>query len=461
MYSSLDGSMVRRNLLSRRFCAGVLLCTVLLIIVVTMLVGGARGEGEDVPSALVNGGEEENGHKVPGGHKKDHPKYESKHAKEVRLKREHDEKRKREKQAHEKRKQEEKLRKEEAKKARLEKEAAEKAGEEEQLRKEHEELVEGGEEPLDEDYDEEEVHEDGEEVHDDGEEVHDDGEEVHNDDKEETVEDNKSEEKEAVQQPRNDDDDYYGVGEEEDKGEDRPCTDHAKSGVIGGELVQVVEIPRNRNFRPELEKWTAEDKAIRVVVAPPAKPLKCPKNLGLASIVVGDRAVGYCQNPKRSMRTVVVLANPVHRMYQALVERLGVKDVSRIIRNINSTAGVEEDAEVFLKKVGKEQARYLCGVECDESKLVESALANLLKADVIMFNSRLDLAVPQLKYALPSVVPKSFQGFSQHSKDESNPVLDSDVKAILKQWGQPDCAVFQQALHRFAQLDRQAKSCLE
>lgn len=333
------------------------------------------------------------------------------------------------------------------------------------------EAGEGEEEPLDEDYAVEEVHEGGEdgeeEVHE-KEEAHEE-ETDHEDEEAHEAETAHEDDKETVDKEpahNDDDDDYYGGGGDPDQ-EDKPCTDHAKSGVIGGELVQVVEIPRNRNFRPELEKWTAEDKAVRVVVAPPAKPQlqphtpKCPKNLGLASIVVGDRAVGFCQDKaKRSMRTVVVLANPVQRMYQALVERLEVKDVSRIIRNINSTAGVEEDAEVFLKKVGKEQARYLCGVDCDEAKLVESALANLLKADVVAFGDRLDLAVPQLKYALPSVVPKAFQGFAAPSPQQPRNVLDADVRAILKQWAQPDLAVFQQALRQFAQLDRQAKSCL-
>lgn len=416
---------------SRKFCGFLLVLVVLLLISFAAMFSGSNGkelvDGEyvDEVGELQQEGEEDGGSATPSPH------YESKHKREIRLRREREER----KQAYLKEKEEKRLRKEEEDRVKRE--------EQERLQREQEEAAaaaaaaaEGGDD-YDEQTDEEQI--------------------------EGTLNSTVTETETTLPSLS---DDYYHLDDELDP----DCEDNSKLGVIGGELVQVIEIPHNRNFRSSLEQWTKEDKMVRVV-ASKGEALKCPRNLPTASIVAGARGYGFCRTLNRTaLRSVVVLRNPVHRMYAALQAKAGVNaSVDDMVRDMNRTKQFPADYLKFIQRFGTEQARYLCGVECvpvgkdlyTEEEMLDKALENLDRIDVIGFADQLDKVIPQLKYLLPAVVPKQFTAFPPGTAGEWDTPIPTDVREILKAWSQVDNKVFVAGQDRFVQFNSEAKACVE
>lgn len=210
----------------------------------------------------------------------------------------------------------------------------------------------------------------------------------------------------------------------------------------------------------------------------------CPKFVHDCSLLIGHRFYGFCKDvavSPRGLFTIVALREPVSRLvsdfdykYYELADEeyrsyfhfpKQVKTLAALVKYYNSTPQ-EEEGEVRLKALGNQQTRYMCGYDCDSTKMtmeqmLARALQNLNQVEALGVTEALNDLLKQLQYKLFWFPQKlsSWPEKNRHAGKKS--VVDEQAWSILKAWSRNDVVLYEKALALSQRLSKKAKDCLK
>ena len=215
---------------------------------------------------------------------------------------------------------------------------------------------------------------------------------------------------------------------------------------------------------------------------------KCPDGAFEATLLAGHRGFGFCtsiETSKRGLFTFTAVRDTVSRMVSWFYYNLEVIHEPRakaafgnvnlplqdLIKKYDKTEQIE-NGERLIRYSGSQQARFLCGYKCmgpnargktniSEEYILEHALQNLQRIDVLGVTERLDDILVPLRFHLPNIVPKSFHHFRRDNVHSKKSVLDDEAKSILRRWGWVDDKLHMEATKIFEKQYREALECLE
>ena len=210
--------------------------------------------------------------------------------------------------------------------------------------------------------------------------------------------------------------------------------------------------------------------------------VKCPPESTKFDLLAGHRGMGFCKDIRESRRglfTFTALREPVERalsLFDAentfqdkfFTRVFGNKPLKDWLKEFNRTTKIEE-GEAFLRFMGSQQARFLCGYECflpknksmnDENFLLSKAKQNLRKLDAIALSEKLADLIPQLKLHL-RWLPVGFKTWPHANTRQREPTeLDAESKAILASYSRTDNKLYKLASQLVQKKTKEAKDCI-
>ena len=212
---------------------------------------------------------------------------------------------------------------------------------------------------------------------------------------------------------------------------------------------------------------------------------KCTPLASNYALLTGMRGFGYCKDiaeSKRGLLTFTALRDPIARTANLFeLERrhqskfftrvFGTTSLNDWLKTFNKTRKVEE-GEAFIRFLGSQQARYLCGYECflpktkslnSERTLLSRAKANLPKIDGITVTDRMDDLIPQLKMHL-RFLPVGFKTWpliEDPNGGNFTSELDAESRKILAGYSRVDMELYQTVDKLAATKTKAAVDCLE
>jgi len=98
-----------------------------------------------------------------------------------------------------------------------------------------------------------------------------------------------------------------------------------------------------------------------------------------------------------------------------------------------------------------------------EKYILEKALQNLEKLDVIGIMEHLNLMIRQLRFHLPHLIPRSYKAFKRdnvHNKKKKS-VLDYEARRIMHDWGWVYRVLYERGKELYQQKQALAEKCLK
>jgi len=267
-----------------------------------------------------------------------------------------------------------------------------------------------------------------------------------------------------------------------------------RPGLRNTPRVQYIHIPKaaGTSIQSAVNEWVRNTPKATLARydnnAVHASSIRCPEEAFTASVLIGHRGFGYCDYVKYSPRglfTFTALREPIPRMVswfdyylyelhepRAMATFWDRGSFSDIVKKYNSTSRIEY-GERLIRYSGQQQARYLCGYECmgpmarrnntyTEQYVLDRALQNLAKVDVVGITSDLEGMVKQLKFHLPHLIPGNFNNFKRSNAIHGQKSeVDEEAMEILKKWAWVDVKLHQQAEEQYRRKHFVVETCMQ
>ena len=212
----------------------------------------------------------------------------------------------------------------------------------------------------------------------------------------------------------------------------------------------------------------------------------CPMAALDASMLMGHRGYGFCQDIEHSPRGLFTFATfrkgasriislfdyNLWRLEPRALRVFGATPLNKLIKMYNSTPELDE-GERLLRYHGSQQVRFMCGYECmgpnalkNETMtlpfMMQRAIANLKKVDVIGITEELNNAIIQLKFHLP-FLKRRFGSWpdANEMSNRKKSTVDKESMAILEEWAKPDQQFYEIAKALYLKKDAIARKCLK
>jgi hypothetical protein len=254
-------------------------------------------------------------------------------------------------------------------------------------------------------------------------------------------------------------------------------------GTNSGARIQYIHIPKTGGTSIEKAMWGWNHGVVfrNNHVNIDGSNEKCAPASPNYFLLAGHRGYGFCKDIKESKRglfTFTALRDPVSRaislydMEKALKGKFftrvfGTRPLKEWLREFNKTEKIEE-GEAFLRFMGSQQARFLCGYECflpknksmnHESYLLAKAKQNLPLVDAVGITERLNDIIPQLKLHL-RWLPVGFRSWPHNNERRGHSDVDDQARAILASYSQTDMELYKMAEKIAKEKTNKAKDCL-
>lgn len=321
-----------------------------------------------------------------------------------------------------------------------------------------------------------------------------------------------SDEEDASRIVRNDDDDDDGDTDDKEEEEtsnsivekktrtSEECATGSrrseKPGLPGGVVVQYVHVPKagGTTIQDQLDKW-ARARSIPIFMKNGDHEVnwKCPANAIKSGILMGHRGFGFCPRFMDSALGekafyIVALREPVSRFrslfdyfishrytsFTKYHKRWDNRELSDIVVEYDALLkkGLPDDhpdmwGPLTMQGLARQQSAFMCGWDCvahDQrnmtlNKMVNRAVANLQRTDVVVIMEKLDDLFDQLRFHV-SWVPKNQKRFpTENIHKGKKSTLTAAATKIIAEWSKPDVALYQMAKTRHEELTSLARAC--
>lgn len=274
-----------------------------------------------------------------------------------------------------------------------------------------------------------------------------------------------------------------------------PCDYSRKKempGFTNGLRFQYIHVPKagGTSIQAAITAWVSASQGRAKLLLENGNSFKgssfaCPPGTMDSSIFIGHRGYGFCQGVERHAKglfTFVVLRSAVSRMISLYDYNLRManpralrlfrgKNLNNLIKIYNRTEKMEE-GEFILRYSGTQQVRFLCGYECMGPNayknetitlnfMMERAIANLNKVDVVGITEELQKVIPQLKFHMNLVPPRFGKWPESNEAPSRKPYLDAESLSILEEWGSADEVLWEIGKKIYSRQRQIAIDCLK
>ena len=252
--------------------------------------------------------------------------------------------------------------------------------------------------------------------------------------------------------------------------------------------LQYIHVPKagGTSIQYALEKW-AKDEGLSVAMwngpALGDSSTVCRKDVAGATVLMGHRGFGYCQDVVKQPQTyyTTALREPISRvlslyLYQKEQRGLGKfkaafppsRNLSDLIVEFKQTTNIIEDGERLLKYACSQQTRFICGFEClgpagkslKVPEMLAKAKENIYKIHSLGIVEQLNQLLLQLKTHV-HWIPRKIGAWPVWNKRHVKPVtLSEEARGILSEWCEADAELYSIAKEISAQKTAEAKACL-